>query len=122
MAETQQVIQQLTIHLTGGQTVRVRADPDSPDLFDLQIEGFFLALYNRDRQDHISRLEGDHVVYIRLSKVIAAEVDSFVPDNPQSPFSSPENASNQDGKTSLTDDSGLSKTLKENFCNKSDLP
>lgn len=113
MAQTQQAVQQLTIHLTGGQTVTVRSNPDKPGLFDVQIEAFLMALYNRDGQDRISCLEGDHVVFVRLSKVIAAEVESSIPGNPKSLVSSPENAPDQDGKASLTDDSGPSESVKD---------
>jgi len=122
MAETQQVIHQLAIHLTGGQTVRIQFDAEKPSVFNLQIHAFLQTLIDKNKQKGNFFFEGDQVVFVRIPDVIAAEVESFVLDDPQTTVSSPENASDQDGNSPLTDDSGPSEMAEQCCCKQSDLP
>jgi len=113
MAQAQRIVQQLTIHLTGGQSVKIRFNAEKPDVFNFQIQGFLIALNDRNKQNCGFVFEGANVVFVRISEVIAAEARSFVCSTSPASSSSPENAPYQGEKQLLANDSEpVEKTRK----------
>ena len=109
MGQAQQVIQQLTIHLTGGQTVKIQFNAGKPDVFNLQIEAFLSALNDKSKQESSFLFEGAHVVLVRISEVAAAEVMSFIRSIEQAPSFSPPTVPDQDANQPLETASGPSE-------------
>lgn len=76
MAE--QYIQQLTMHLKGGQTIVVPFNAETPDKLNPQIDAFVAALGNKDQQNGNFLFQGARVVLVRLADVSAIDVVSLV--------------------------------------------
>ena len=70
-------VQQLSIHLTGGQTLNVVFGSDKPDVMNPQIETFLKKLSDRDTAGSFV-FQGARIVVVRLGDVSAAEVVSLV--------------------------------------------
>ena len=73
-----QFIQQLTISLTGGQTVVVPFNAEKADKLNPQIEGFLKALGEKNKQEGNFLFQGSRVVLVRLADVSCADVVSLV--------------------------------------------
>lgn len=74
----QQIIQQLTIHLKGGQTVNVQFNAEKAEALNPQIDSFLHFLGQKDKQDNNFLFQGARVVLVRLCEVAAAEVVSMI--------------------------------------------
>jgi hypothetical protein len=74
----QQVIQQLTIHLKGGQTVNVQFNAEKAEVLNPQIDTFLQYIGDKDKQGNNFLFQGARVVLVRLSEVAAAEVVSMI--------------------------------------------
>ena len=122
MAQPQRFIQQLTIHLSSGQSVKIWFKADKPDVFNLRIEGFLAALHDKNKQNSTYLFEGSHVVFVRIAEVISAEARSFICTSLQAPSSSPENVSISDEKQLLVNDSEPSSADDQIVCRAVDLP
>lgn len=77
MAE-QQIIQQLTISLRGGQTVVVPFNAEKANVLNTQIEAFLKALGEKEKADGSFLFQGARIVLVRLADVSCAEVVSLV--------------------------------------------
>ena len=75
---TQQIIQQLAVHLKSGRTVVVPFNAEKADVLNPQIEAFFKALGDATKKDGNFLFQGARVVLFRLSEVAGAEVVSLV--------------------------------------------
>ena len=79
MAENQeQIVQDLKIHLRGGQTVDVNFKAEKADVLNPQIEAFLKALGDKDKREGNFLFQGARVVLVRLADVSAAEVVSLI--------------------------------------------
>lgn len=79
MAENQeQIVQDLKIHLRGGQTVDVNFKAEKADVLNPQIEAFLKALGDKEKREGNFLFQGARVVLIRLADVSAAEVMSLI--------------------------------------------
>ncbi|MBQ9239985.1 MAG: hypothetical protein IJ164_01465 [Duodenibacillus sp.] len=78
MSETTQIIQQLTIHLKGGQTVAVQFKAEKAELLNPQIDAFMQALGDKDKQGSNFLFQGARVVLVRISDVSAVETISMI--------------------------------------------
>lgn len=79
MAENQeQIVQDLKIHLRGGQTVDVNFKAEKADVLNPQIEAFLKALGDKEKREGNFLFQGARVVLVRLADVSAAEVVSFI--------------------------------------------
>ena len=74
----QQFIQQLTVHLKGGQTVVVPFNAEKAEVLNPHIEAFIKALGDTTKKDGNFLFQGARVVLFRLSEVAGAEVVSLV--------------------------------------------
>ena len=74
----QQIIQQLTVYLKGGQTVVVPFNAEKAEVLNPQIEAFVKALGDATKKDGSFLFQGARVVLLRLSEVAGAEVVSLV--------------------------------------------
>ncbi|HBC70101.1 MAG TPA: hypothetical protein DCZ56_07140 [Sutterella sp.] len=74
----QQIIQQLTIHLKGGQTINVQFNAEKAEALNPQIDSFLHFLGQKDKQDNNFLFQGARVVLVRLCEVAAAEVVSMI--------------------------------------------
>ena len=81
METTPTIIQELKVHLRGGQTVAVTFNAEKADVLNPQIESFLKALGDKDKQAGNFLFQGARVVLIRLADVSAAEVVSLVAKN-----------------------------------------
>ena len=92
----QQFIQQLTVHLKGGQTVVVPFNAEKAEVLNPQIEAFIKALGDTTKKDGNFLFQGARVVLFRLSEVAGAEVVSLVrkekEEKPQAAESKPGSA------------------------------
>lgn len=73
-----QFIQQLTVHLKGGQTVTVPFNAEKAEVLNPQIEAFLQALGNKEKAEGNFLFQGARVVLIRLADVSACEVVSLI--------------------------------------------
>ena len=73
-----QVLQQLTVHLKGGQTVTVPFNAEKADTLNPQIEAFLQTLGNKEKAEGNFLFQGARVVLIRLPDVSACEVVSLI--------------------------------------------
>ena len=79
MAENQeQIVQDLNIHLRGGQTVDVNFKAEKADVLNPQIEAFLKALGDKEKREGNFLFQGARVVLVRLADVSAAEVVSLI--------------------------------------------
>ena len=79
MAENQeQFVQDLKIHLRGGQTVDVNFKAEKADVLNPQIEAFLKALGDKEKREGNFLFQGARVVLVRLADVSAAEVVSLI--------------------------------------------
>ena len=79
MAENQeQIVQDLKIHLRGGQSVDVNFKAEKADVLNPQIEAFLKALGDKEKREGNFLFQGARVVLVRLADVSAAEVMSFI--------------------------------------------
>ena len=79
MAENQeQIVQDLKIHLRGGQTVDVNFKAEKADALNPQIEAFLKALGDKEKREGNFLFQGARVVLVRLADVSAAEVVSLI--------------------------------------------
>lgn len=78
---TPKIIQELKVHLRGGQTVTVTFNAEKADVLNPQVESFLKALGDKDKQAGNFLFQGARVVLIRLADVSAAEVVSLVAKN-----------------------------------------
>lgn len=79
MAENQeQIVQDLKIHLRGGQTVDVNFKAEKADVLNPQIEAFLKALGDKEKQEGNFLFQGARVVLVRLADVSTAEVVSLI--------------------------------------------
>ena len=79
MAENQeQIVQDLKIHLRGGQTVDVNFKAEKADVLNPQIEAFLKALGDKEKREGNFLFQGARVVLVRLVDVSAAEVVSLI--------------------------------------------
>ena len=79
MAENQeQIVQDLKIHLRGGQTVDVNFKAEKADVLNPQIEAFLKALGDNEKREGNFLFQGARVVLVRLADVSAAEVMSLI--------------------------------------------
>lgn len=79
MAENQeQIVQDLKIHLRGGQTVDVNFKAEKADVLNPQIEAFLKALGDKEKREGNFLFQGARVVLVRLADVSAAEVVSLI--------------------------------------------
>lgn len=79
MAENQeQIVQDLKIHLRGGQTVDVNFKAEKADVLNPQIEAFLKALGDKEKREGNFLFQGARVVLVRLADVSAAEVMSLI--------------------------------------------
>lgn len=79
MAENQeQIVQDLKIHLRGGQTVDVNFKAEKADVLNPQIEAFLKSLGDKQKQEGNFLFQGARVVLVRLADVSAAEVVSLI--------------------------------------------
>ena len=79
MAENQeQIVQDLKIHLRGGQTVDVNFKAEKADVLNPQIEAFLKALGDKEKREGNFLFQGARVVLVRLADVSAAEVLSLI--------------------------------------------
>ena len=69
----QQFIQQLTVHLKGGQTVVVPFNAEKAEVLNPQIEAFIKALGDTTKKDGNFLFQGARVVLFRLSEVSGAD-------------------------------------------------
>lgn len=74
----QEFIQQLTVYLRGGQTVVVPFHAASATQLNPQIEDFFKALADKNKQEGVFAFQGSRVVLVRVADVSSAEVVSLV--------------------------------------------
>lgn len=74
----QQIIQQLTVYLKGGQTVVVPFNAEKAEVLNPQIEAFVKALGDATKKDGNFLFQGARAVLLRLSEVAGAEVVSLV--------------------------------------------
>lgn len=74
----QQFIQQLTIHLKGGQTVVVPFNAEKAEVLNPQIEAFAKALGEEASKGKNFLFQGARVVLVRLDDVSAMDVVSLV--------------------------------------------
>lgn len=73
-----QIMQQLTVHLKGGQTVNVSFNAEKADILNPQIEAFMQAMGNKEKSEGNFLFQGARVVMIRLTDVSACEVVSLI--------------------------------------------
>ena len=73
---TQQFIQQLTVHLKGGQTVVVPFNAEKAEVLNPQIEAFIKALGDTTKKDGNFLFQGARVVLFRLSEVSGASIET----------------------------------------------
>lgn len=78
MSEKQSFIQQLTVHLKGGQTMRVPFKAEKADVLNPQIEAFVKAVSDKTKQEGNFLFQGAQVVLIRLADVSGLQVISLV--------------------------------------------
>ena len=79
MAENQeQIVQDLKIHLRGGQSVDVNFKAEKADVLNPQIEAFLKALGDKEKREGNFLFQGARVVLVRLVDVSAAEVVSLI--------------------------------------------
>ena len=79
MAENQeQIVQDLKIHLRGGQTVDVNFKAEKADVLNPQIEAFLKALGDKEKREGNFLFQGARIVLVRLADVSAAEVVSLI--------------------------------------------
>lgn len=79
MAENQeQIVQDLKIHLRGGQSVDVNFKAEKADVLNPQIEAFLKALGDKEKREGNFLFQGARVVLVRLADVSAAEVVSLI--------------------------------------------
>ncbi len=79
MAENQeQIVQDLKIHLRGGQSVDVNFKAEKADVLNPQIEAFLKALGDKEKREGNFLFQGARVVLVRLADVSAAEVMSLI--------------------------------------------
>ena len=79
MAENQeQIVQDLKVHLRGGQTVDVNFKAEKADVLNPQIEAFLKALGDKEKREGNFLFQGACVVLVRLADVSAAEVVSLI--------------------------------------------
>lgn len=79
MAENQeQIVQDLKIHLRGGQSVDVNFKAEKADVLNPQIEAFLKALGDKEKREGNFLFQGARVVLVRLADVSAAEVESLI--------------------------------------------
>lgn len=78
---TPKIIQKLKVQLRGGQTVTVTFNAEKADVLNPQVESFWKALGDKDKQAGNFLFQGARVVLIRLADVSAAEVVSLVAKN-----------------------------------------
>ena len=79
MAENrEQIVQDLKIHLRGGQTVDVNFKAEKADVLNPQIEAFLKALGDKEKREGNFLFQGARVVLVRLADVSAAEVVSLI--------------------------------------------
>lgn len=79
MAENQeQIVQDLKVHLRGGQTVDVNFKAEKADVLNPQIEAFLKALGDKEKRKGKFLFQGARVVLVRLADVSAAEVVSLI--------------------------------------------
>ena len=70
-------VQQLSIHLTGGQTLSVVFGAETSDVMNSQIEAFLKKFSDRDTSGSFV-FQGARIIVVRLGDVSAAEVVSLV--------------------------------------------
>ena len=75
---TQQIIQQMTICLKGGQTVVVPFNAEKTDVLNPQIEAFLKALGDKEKQESNFLFQGARVVLVRLHDVSSVDVVSLI--------------------------------------------
>lgn len=75
---TQQIIQQMTICLKGGQTVVVPFNAEKSDVLNPQIEAFLKALGDKEKQEGNFLFQGARVVLVRLHDVSSVDVVSMI--------------------------------------------
>lgn len=75
---TQQIIQQMTICLKGGQTVVVPFNAEKTDVLNPQIEAFLKALGDKEKQEGNFLFQGARVVLVRLHDVSSVDVVSLI--------------------------------------------
>ena len=79
MAENQeQIVQDLKIHLRGGQSVDVNFKAEKADVLNPQIEAFLKALGDKEKREGNFLFQGARIVLVRLADVSAAEVVSLI--------------------------------------------
>ncbi len=78
MSEKQSFIQQLTVLLKGGQTIRVPFNAEKAEVLNTQIEAFIKALGDKTKQEGNFLFHGAQVVLIRLADVSGLQVVSLV--------------------------------------------
>ena len=79
MAENQeQIVQDLKIHLRGGQSVDVNFKAEKADVLNPQIDAFLKALGDKEKREVNFLFQGARVVLVRLADVSAAEVVSLI--------------------------------------------
>lgn len=79
MAENQeQIVQDLKIHLRGGQSVDVNFKAEKADVLNPQIEAFLKALGDKEKREGNFLFQGARVVLVRLVDISAAEVVSLI--------------------------------------------
>lgn len=75
---TQQIIQQMTICLKGGQTVVVPFNAEKSDVLNPQIKAFLKALGDKEKQEGNFLFQGARVVLVRLHDVSSVDVVSMI--------------------------------------------
>ena len=79
MAENQeQIVQDLKIHLCGGQSGDVNFKAEKADVLNPQIEAFLKTLGDKEKREGNFLFQGARVVLVRLVDVSAAEVVSLI--------------------------------------------
>jgi hypothetical protein len=73
-----QVIQQLTIHLKGGQTINIQFNAEKAETLNPQIDAFLQYVGHKDKQENNFLFQGARVLLVRISEVAAAEVVSMI--------------------------------------------